>query len=108
MVVGWTQASKARYCACSLCGTMWNHVRIKCTSCGATGGIIYHHIEGETDTIGIESCTTCQTYIKHLQQHADPQLDPLADDVASYTLDLLAREAGFSRSSINPLFVQAS
>ena len=105
LVVGWTQASKARYCACSLCNTLWNHVRIKCTACGSTDGIAYYTIEDGPKTLGVETCTACRSYIKHMQQHEDTQLDPLADDVASYALDLLARDQDFRRSSLNPLFL---
>ena len=105
LVVGWTQASKARYCACSLCGTLWNHVRIKCTACGSTDGIAYYTIEDQPKTIGVETCKTCRSYIKHMQQHEDGQLDPVADDIASYALDLLARQDDFRRSSVNPLFL---
>ena len=105
LVVGWTQASKARYCACSLCGTLWNHVRIKCTACGATEGIAYFTIEDAPKTIGVETCGTCRSYIKHMQQHEDTKLDPVADDIASYALDLLATNDEYRRSSINPLFL---
>ena len=105
MVVGWTQASKARYCACSLCGTLWNHVRIKCTACGGTEAILYHTIEDGPQSVGVETCATCHSYIKHMQQHQDGMLDPVADDVGSYALDLLAAGEGFRRSSINPLFL---
>jgi len=105
LVVGWTQASKARYCACSLCGTLWNHVRIKCTACGSTEGIAYYTIEDGPKTIGVETCTACRSYIKHMQQHEDGKLDPVADDIASYALDLLARQDDFRRASINPLFL---
>ncbi len=105
LVVGWTQASKARYCACALCGTLWNYVRIKCTACGSTAGIAYYTIEDGDKTVGVETCTSCRSYIKHMQQHENHALDPVADDVASYALDLLAREQDFRRSSINPLFL---
>jgi FdhE protein len=105
VVVGWTQASKARYCACSLCGTLWNHVRIRCTACGSTEGIAYYSIEDGPKTVGVETCAKCRSYIKHLQQHEDTALEPLADDVASYAVDLLARELDFRRASINPLFM---
>ncbi len=105
LVVGWTQASKARYCACSLCGTLWNHVRIKCTACGSTEGITYLTIEDGPKTVGVEACGTCRSYIKHMQQHEDPGLDPVADDVASYALDLLATNDDYRRSSINPIFL---
>ncbi len=105
LVVGWTQASKARYCACSLCGTLWNHVRIRCTACGGTEGILYHTIEDGSKTVGVETCSICHSYIKHMQQHQDGTLDPVADDIASYALDLLVAEEGFRRASINPLFL---
>ncbi len=105
LVVGWTQASKARYCACSLCGTLWNHVRIKCTACGSTDGIAYYTVEDGSKTVGVETCTACRSYIKHMQQHEERDLDPVADDVATYALDLLARERDFRRSGINPLFL---
>ena len=105
LVVGWTQASKARYCACSLCGTLWNHVRIKCTACGGTEGIAYYTIEDAPKTIGVETCGTCRSYIKHMQQHEDTRIDPVADDIASYALDLLATNDDYRRSSINPLFL---
>ena len=104
---GWTQASKARYLACALCGTQWNHVRIRCTACGSTEGISYYNIEGQPKTMGVETCTTCHSYIKHMQQHEDTAIDPVADDIASYALDLLAQEQDFRRSSLNPLFLMA-
>jgi FdhE protein len=105
LVVGWTQASKARYCACALCGTLWNHVRVKCTACGATQGIVYYTVADGPTSIGLEACGACRCYIKHMRQHADPALDPVADDVASYALDVLAREREFRKAGFNPLFL---
>ncbi len=107
LVVGWTRAAKARYCACPLCATQWNHVRVKCTACGATDAMLYHGVAEVSPDVAVETCGTCRSYIKHMQQHADPRLDPLADDIASYALDLLIREDGFRRGGLNPLFVQA-
>ena len=105
LVVGWTQASKARYCACSLCGSLWNHVRVRCTACGSTEGMAYYTIEDGSKTVGIETCTRCRSYIKHMQQHEDAWIDPVADDVASYALDLMAQNDDFRRASLNPLFL---
>ncbi len=106
LVVGWTRASKARYCACPLCATQWNHVRVKCTACGATDAVLYHNVPEVSPDVAVETCGTCRSYIKHMQQHAEPRLDPVADDIASYALDLLIREDGFRRGGLNPLFVQ--
>ncbi len=115
LVVGWSPANKARYCACGLCGTLWNYVRIKCTVCAETQGIKYFTLADsdapasdapdEPATIGVETCGACASYIKHMQQHADERMDPFADDIASFALDLLAREQSFRRGGINPLFL---
>jgi len=40
-----------------------------------------------------------------MQQHADERMDPFADDIASFALDLLDREQSFRRGGINPLFL---
>src|SRR5271154_3657404 len=74
MVVGWPSAHNTRFCACSLCGTMWNYVRIKCTICASTAGIAYQEIDGGPGTLKAETCDTCHTYVKILQQQKDPAL----------------------------------
>lgn len=105
LVVGWTQASKARYLCCSLCSALWNYVRIKCACCGSTEGISYHTVEGGSPNVAAETCGACRSYLKHLHQHEDPSLEPFADDVASYGLDVLLREEEWRRGGVNPLFV---
>jgi FdhE protein len=105
LIVGWSQASKTRYLCCSLCSTLWNYIRIKCAACGSTAGISYYTIDGGDQAVAVESCTACRTYLKHLQQHDNPLLEPFADDVASFGLDLLVRDEAFQKSGINPLFI---
>ena len=105
LVVAWTQADKARYCACSLCGTLWNHVRIRCTACGSGEDISYFGLDEVSKDVQVEACPSCNSYIKHLHQHRDPALDPIADDVASYGLDLKIAEEGFRRAGLNPLLI---
>jgi FdhE protein len=95
-------ASRARYCCCALCGTLWNHVRIKCTACAATTGIAYYAIEGGSQDSTVETCKTCQTYIKHMHQQRNAAIDFLADDLATFALDSLARDSGFRRATPNP------
>jgi FdhE protein len=105
MVVGWTGAHGARFCACSLCATLWNYVRIKCTLCGSTKGIGYQEIDGGAGTVKAETCEECHGYLKILHQHKDAALDPIADDVASLGLDLLVREGGYRRGGFNPFLL---
>jgi FdhE protein len=107
MIVGWADAGRARYCCCPLCATMWNYVRIKCTSCGSTAGISYYLVEGQSRDIAVETCTTCGTYIKHFHQHRNTEIEPLADDIASFGLDVLIRQKNFRRTTANPLMIVA-
>lgn len=102
VVVGWPQAANTRYCACSLCQTWWHYVRIRCTCCGTTKGIGYKEIEGSPNGVQAETCEECHGYVKILHQHKHPELEPVADDVATMGLDMLVREAGYRRGAINP------
>ncbi|MGN6461290.1 MAG: formate dehydrogenase accessory protein FdhE, partial [Pseudolabrys sp.] len=56
VLVAWPPPAGARYCSCSLCGTMWNHLRSKCTLCGSTSKIMFQEIEGTGGTIKAETC----------------------------------------------------
>ena len=104
-IVGWPQAQNMRYLTCSLCQTMWNHVRVKCVACGATTGVSFRTIEGSSGEISAEVCDTCRSYVKQFNQNKNPHLESIADDVASYGLDLMLREDGWRRAVLNPFLV---
>lgn len=105
LIVEWPTAHGSRFCACALCGSLWNYVRIRCTSCGTTKGIGYQEIEGGSGTIKAETCDECRTYVKVLHQHKDVGIEPVADDVASLALDLLMREGPYRRAAFNPFLL---
>ena len=86
---------------CALCGTLWNHVRVKCTVCGSTKGISYQEITGSPGTVKAECCSECRSYVKILEQRVDPALDAVADDVGSLGLDLLMRDSGLRRAGVD-------
>ncbi|WP_225783906.1 formate dehydrogenase accessory protein FdhE [Xenophilus sp. Marseille-Q4582] len=96
-----------RYLHCGLCATEWHMVRIKCSHCESTKGVRYQGAEDASGKIGevvqAETCTACHTYRKLVSQEKDPYAEPLADDLASLTLDLLMGDTDFSRASGNPL-----
>jgi FdhE protein len=104
-IVGWTGSHGARFCACSLCATLWHVVRIKCVLCASTKGISYQELDGSSGNVKAETCENCHGYVKILQQHKDPALDPVADDVATLGLDLLLREGEYRRGSVNPFLL---
>jgi FdhE protein len=92
---------RLRYLSCSLCGSEWNLVRIQCWNCRNTGGIHYLGVAGDDGAVKAEACTTCGAYLKIFYREKMPLAEPMADDVASLTLDLLAAQEGLGRSGAN-------
>ena len=95
-----------RYLCCGLCASQWHRVRVECTQCGAAKPVAYHSIDGGAPAIRAETCDDCQGYRKIFYQEHDDLVEPLADDIASLTLDLMLTEAGFHRAGANPLYWQ--
>ena len=106
MVVGWPGAHGARFCACSLCG---DPVELRPHQMHAVWLDPGHRLPGDRRrqpaTVKAETCESCRGYVKILQQHKNPAVDPVADDVASLGLDLLVREIGYRRGGVNPFLL---
>lgn len=107
-----------RYLHCALCSTQWHYVRIKCARCEGTKGLHYEQLEpgpgaapraaAGAQAIGAvraECCDGCGHYLKLAGMERDPQVEPVADDLASLALDLLVTEAGHERHGANLLLV---
>jgi len=103
-------AQGQRYLHCSLCQVQWNLPRITCTHCGGTKGVAYQSLQnaGADETEGAraasvqaETCDDCGHYLKIMHAERDPQVDPVADDLATLTLDLLVSETGLRRHGVN-------
>lgn len=100
-------AEGLRYVHCSLCETEWHQVRVSCTGCGSTKGIAYWTLddrEVKDAVVQAESCDECHGYLKLLHPEKALDADPLADDLATLTLDLLLDEKGYQRGGPNLLF----
>jgi FdhE protein len=92
---------KLRYLCCSLCGSEWNLTRIQCWNCRNTGGIRFLEVAGDEGGLKAEACAACGAYLKLFYRDRMPSVEPMADDVASLTLDLLAAQDGWARSGVN-------
>ena len=102
------KANGHRYLHCGTCCTGWQLVRVKCSHCESTKGIHYQSVEGSKEVVTAETCDECGTYRKVVNQEKDPMAEPLADDLATLTLDLLMSEnTQFKRASANPLLFVA-
>ncbi|GAB4072181.1 formate dehydrogenase accessory protein FdhE [Ancylobacter sonchi] len=105
LIVEWPTAHGNRFCACELCATLWNYVRIKCVSCGSTKGIGYQEVEGGPGTVKAETCDECRTYVKVLYQNKDVSMEALADDIGSLPLDIMMRDGPYRRAAYNPFLI---
>lgn len=120
-----------RYLQCSLCATQWHLVRIKCAHCESTQGIHYQELQASTATLGkagpvagdgtgpdvpaaagrgserrtaavkAECCDQCGHYLKIAYMDKDPDVDVVADDLATISLDLLLGERGLQPAGLN-------
>lgn len=102
-----------RYLHCALCSMQWHLVRIRCAHCGNGKHIAYQSLDAadaEGDDSGAraaqaavqaETCEDCGHYLKILHSDRDPFVEPVADDLASLTLDLLLAESGLQRHGLN-------
>jgi len=105
-------AAGYRYLHCSLCATQWHMVRIKCTHCESTKGIHYLQLEpvagarpsataAAPGAIQLECCEECDHYLKILHMERDHQVEPVADDLATLTLDILVADTGRHKHGVN-------
>jgi FdhE protein len=104
------EANGYRYLHCSLCSAQWHMVRIKCTNCESTKGIQYQALQPadaddsakpERSAVQAETCSECMHYLKIVHMERDQNVEPVADDLASLTLDLLVADTGLQRHGVN-------
>ena len=94
-----------RYLHCGFCASEWAYPRIQCIQCGSGEHIAYHGIEGADSAILAETCDACHVYLKRIDRDKSPGADPLADDLATLSLDVLLNEQGYQRFGFNPLLI---
>lgn len=96
-----------RYLHCSLCNSEWNVPRAVCTACDTDKSVALQELAGSKGSVRAETCDSCHSYLKIVYQDKDPQVDPIADDLASLALDMLVDEAGYERAGPNLLLIGA-
>lgn len=97
-----------RYLHCVLCESEWNLVRAQCTNCNGHDKLEMWSLNEELALIRAETCGSCESYLKMMFQEKDPNVEAVADDLASIFLDVELEEKGFARSGLNPFIFPAS
>lgn len=91
-----------RYLHCALCESEWHMVRAKCSCCGDAGQLDYLSFDTPEAAIRAESCSACGGYLKVISAERDPDIETVADDLASLVLDDAAVAEGYGRTGFNP------
>lgn len=94
-----------RYLHCCLCESEWQLTRIRCSHCDGEEGISYFSAEGYDAAVRAEACDECCSYLKVIHRDRDAAADPVADDLATLSLDMAMAAEGYVRNGPNLLFV---
>jgi formate dehydrogenase maturation protein FdhE len=93
-----------RFLLCALCLTEWECLRIVCTACGEEQfDKLPVYTAEQFPHVRIDACDRCHHYIKTIDLTKDGHAVPCVDDIASVSLDLWARERGYTRVKRNVL-----
>jgi len=79
--------------------------RVQCSNCSNTNDLGYFAVEGVGDAVKAEACDACHSYLKQMYMTRAPEVDPVADDLATLALDMLMAEREYLRSGPNLLFI---
>jgi len=87
---------------CATCLCSWEFRRVVCANCGEErpAKLGYFH-SPEFDHVRIETCDSCQHYIKGIDLTRFGYAVPLVDDIYAAPLDLWARERGYTKIELN-------
>ena len=89
---------------CALCLHEWECLRLVCPACGEQEfDKLPVYTAEQFAHVRIDACDRCQHYIKTIDLTKDGLAVPCVDDIASVSLDLWARERGYTRMKGNVL-----
>jgi FdhE protein len=87
---------------CAVCTMNWRYRRVACAFCDEERPtkLGYFHTP-EYDHVRIESCDTCNRYIKGVDLTRLGFAVPLVDEIAAAALDIWAEERGYTKIELN-------
>jgi FdhE protein len=89
-----------RHLCCGLCGASWHYPRIRCPSCETSDQDQLGFLETDHEAQAwVEVCQACRAAIKTVDERRLPKgatVLPVAEDILSLHLDLLARREGYT------------
>ena len=95
---------RRRSLLCSLCSTEWDFPRLRCASCGEERHQQLNVFTAEQfEHVRVEACETCKIYLKSIDLASHGLAVPQVDEIATLSLDLWAREKGYTKLHPNLL-----
>ena len=89
---------------CARCLTEWGAMRMVCPACGEQEfDKLPIYTAEQFPHVRIDACDRCHHYIKTIDLTKDGLAVPCVDDIVSVSLDLWAREQGYTRLKKNVL-----
>ncbi|HTR34272.1 MAG TPA: formate dehydrogenase accessory protein FdhE [Bryobacteraceae bacterium] len=93
-----------RWLLCSLCGTEWPFRRVLCPGCGEEDKDKLPIFKAAGfDSVRVDACDTCQTYLKSVDLTVDGHAVPVVDEIATVALNIWAEEHGYAKLETNLL-----
>ena len=95
-------AGGGRMLQCATCFTEWPIRRVLCVRCGEEDErkLGYFH-SADFDHLRVDACDTCRHYLKSVDLTRLGLAVPLVDEVAGASLDIWAREHGYTKIELN-------
>ncbi|MBI2187571.1 MAG: formate dehydrogenase accessory protein FdhE [Acidobacteria bacterium] len=91
-----------RRLVCGLCLTEWDYLRLTCVKCGEQRfDALPVFTADQFPHARVDACDTCRSYLKTIDATKDGRAIPVVDDLATVTLDLWARDQGYTRVRTN-------
>jgi FdhE protein len=91
-----------RSLVCSFCLAEWKFRRILCPGCGETDNSkLPVYTASDFDSVRVECCDTCKTYIKSVDLTKNGLAEPVVDEMAAAPLDIWAQQHGYSKLQLN-------
>ena len=89
---------------CAICLHEWECLRMICPACGEQDfDKLPVYTAEQFAHVRIDGCDSCHHYIKTIDLTKDGLAVPCVDDITSVSLDLWARERGYTRVKMNVL-----
>jgi FdhE protein len=91
-----------RALVCSLCFTEWGFARVLCPRCRAEEPErLPRYSADEMPWLRVEACDACGGYLKSVDLTQARDAEPVADELGSTPLDIVARERGYTKLVAN-------